>query len=508
MRRALLVLLTAAAVAGPAPGALASGHTAPFELVVRTVPATPGLPITVAGEETITDGAGEARWRLPSGEYLAEVAPLTTLTESTRVLFGRWSDGWQPRHTIELRRDRTMELGVIHQHFVELEFADGLRRPLEPGLLQSAVFVNSNGDELTLSAEAEEGEGADTLGGAWLTANRLRRSGAGLLSMPAFYALREAFVAGRDVAQTGAEVFQPEPGRRWQMALGVFPLEVELSSFIYDRPISGTVSLYDLAARAGAPPAAVVDVRDGRGTVEQLPRGDYEVRLDRGGFLPATNLIFTGPRTEQLTVVTSSLWPLVWAFAAVAAAAALLFWRRPRSRLPLLAGAAVVAALVFNLPAIGSASGRPLAAKVAPMYDAAGEFVGFDVEVRNGSAVTVQQTYCIADFQVSLLAAGVTWTATYESPDFHDVEMGECRIHNVRPGTSRQLFVPTPGVEWVVDDNPDIPAGTYPAFVRTFGVAAEPVAVAVPAGVLPAEVLRPPDTDLFDEIPFTTPFED
>ncbi len=508
MRRALPALLLAAALAGPVPGALASDQAPTFELVVRTVPPTPGLPISVDGGEVLTDAAGEARWRLGAGQYEAAVAPLIPLTEGSRVLFGRWSDGWEPDRTIELRRDRVVELGVVHQHFVALAFADGLRRPLAEGLLQSAVFVNSNGDGLTLSAEVEDDDGPGTLSGAWLTANRLRRSGAGLQSMPAFYALREAYVAGRDVAQTGAEVFQPEAGGRWEIPLGVFPLEVELSSFLYDRPVSGAVSLFDLDGKAGAPPTAIVDVRGGRGKVEQLPRGDYELRLDRGGFLPATNVIFTGPRTERLTVVTRSLWPLVVGAAAVAAAALVLFWRRPRSRVPLLAGVAVVAALVFNLPAIGSATGRPLVARAAPLYDGSGAFMGFEVEVRNSSPVTVQQTYCIADFQVSLLAAGVTWTATYESPDFHDVEMGECRIHNVRPGTSRQLFVPTPGVEWVVDDNPDIPAGTYPAFVRTFGVAAEPVAVAVPAGVLPAEVLRPPDTDLFDEIPFTTPFED
>ena len=93
--------------------------------------------------------------------------------------------------------------------------------------------------------------------------------------------------------------------------LHVFPLEVEFHSFVYNRPVSGELALYNLDAAVTDEPIAVAPVVDGLGVLSQLPRGDYEVVMLQGGTSPRSPVILTGPKVERITVVTQQLWWLI-----------------------------------------------------------------------------------------------------------------------------------------------------------------------------------------------------
>ncbi len=118
------------------------------------------------------------------------------------------------------------------------------------------------------------------------------------------------------------------------------------------------------------------------------------------------------------------------------------------------------------------------------------------------------QTYCRPDFELRVISDQGVWVATYESHDFHDVEFGECRVHKIAPGSSRNVFSPFEGQEWVVESGTAPPPGQYEAFVRIFGVPAQAITLNVGEGFLEGLVSPPTDESLFDEIPFTNPFED
>ena len=151
---------------------------------------------------------------------------------------------------------------------------------------------------------------------------------------------------------------------------------------------------------------------------------------------------------------------------------------------------------------------RPMQAAAEPIYDADGGFIGIATEVRNRSPVSIRQSYCRPDFEFRILGDQGVWAATFESHDFHDVEFGECQIHKIAPGESRNVFSPFQGQEWLVPDGPVPPPGQYEALIRVFGVPAEPISVNVIEGFMGGIVTAHVDDPLLDENPYTNPFED
>ena len=94
------------------------------------------------------------------------------------------------------------------------------------------------------------------------------------------------------------------------------------------------------------------------------------------------------------------------------------------------------------------------------------------------------------------------WSGTYENPDCHDVELGECRITTLQPGISEYVFASTPGQEWSVSGE-TLPAGDYTALVRVFGIPSPEVAINNLSDfptVVAAEDLSDPS-----EVPFAPP---
>ena len=445
------------------------------------------------------------------GEHSLAVDEVVEVDGDTRILFNRWHDIWERERTDSYNRSRTLTLGLLVQHRMGFAFTDVLGADVAAADVQSVVLMNSNGDQLTLTNEGEEEEGegsAGTIESTWLTANRLKRTGAGLVSGDAIYVYREINYEGKNVVQSGADKWVPEPGAKRPVQLHVFPLEVEVHSFVYNRPVSGELALYNLDAATTDEPIAVTTVTDGVGTFPRLPRGDYEVVMESGGTSPRAPVILTGPKVERITVVTEQLWWLVAPLALLAIASVVLFALRPGSRIPLLVVWAVIFAVGLSTPSIGSVLNRPLSASAEPIYSASGDFVGITTEVRNRSPVSISQSYCRPDFELRIIGDQSVWSATFESHDFHDVEFGECQVHKISPGTSRNVFSPFQGQEWLVPRGPVPPPGQYEALVRVFGVPAEPMSITVVEGFLEGIVEVRVDDVLLDESPFTNPFED
>ena len=150
---------------------------------------------------------------------------------------------------------------------------------------------------------------------------------------------------------------------------------------------------------------------------------------------------------------------------------------------------------------------RPLSAEIEPLYDTEGVFVGVEATVRNDGPVMIAQIYCQPDFELRIIGNDQIWSASYESHDFHDVEMGECREHRVAPGVSRHVIAPLPGQEWSVIPNVPLPPGQYQAFIRIFDIPAPGITLDLTDGF--SESIQYVQYDpLGGELPFTNPFED
>jgi len=187
----------------------------------------------------------------------------------------------------------------------------------------------------------------------------------------------------------------------------------------------------------------------------------------QGGTSPRSPVILTGPKVERITVVTQQLWWLIAPLALFLVASGVLFSLRPgKQKFPLLITRAVIAAIGLSNPSIGSILNRPLSASAEPIYSASGDFVGIATEVRNRSLVSISQNWCRPDFEFRIIRGEGIWIANFESHDFHDVEFGECQDHKIARGSSRNVFSPFEGQEWVVDGGPVPPPGQYEALVR------------------------------------------
>lgn len=501
---------THAEAAHPA-GTLMHASADPVILVVETVPAVPDYPIVIDGEIHRTGQHGVLAVELDPGDHTISVDDLVEVDADTRILFHRWQDGWDRERLDSINRSRTLTLGLLIQHRMGFRFTDALENDVPRNRIQSIVLMNSNGDQLTLSdGEGEENgeELAGSIDSAWLTANRVRRTGAGLRAREAFYVYREINLDGKNVVQSGAEKFVPEPGVDREVVLHVFSLEVEVKSFVYNRPVTGELALYDIGAAAGDDPVAVTAVVDGVGVFDQLPRGDYEVVMLSGGSGLRAPVILTGPKVERITVVTSQLWWIIAPLVGLLAGSAVVSVIRPRSRIALLIVWATVAVVGLSTPSIGSALNRPLSATAEPIYSASGQFIGIATEVQNRSPVSISQSYCRPDFELRIITDNGVWMASFESHDFHDAEFGECQVHKIAPGMSRNVFSPFQGQEWVVHSESIPPPGSYEALIRVFGVPAKSISLTIDEGFLEGALTPAVVDDPFDENPYTNPFED
>lgn len=474
-------------------------------LVITTEPALVGVPVTIDGVEYRTDGMGRVRLDLPPGEHRLSAPEVYQHDPDTRVVFARWTDGWAPSRSLTLGRNRDVQmvLGLYVQHYIAFDFVDGLGRPIERADIDSIEMINSNGEQFTLSNEAGEGDGS--LSGVWLTRNRLRRTGGfGFLQKPTVYTLRTAYFHGVDAVQQGADKYEPSPKATWVVPLRVYPLEVEVRNFGFNRLSEATVTLS--SPEAPKAETLVAETVDGRAAFDQLPPGEFELEVLDGGYSPRTPIVVTGPKTEHLTVVTGSLAVVGLLVLALAVAVVVVFLRRPHWRIPILVVSGLFMAVLISLPSIGAAVVNPLSASAEPIYDSDGAFVGMSITVTNESPVTIAQVYCQPDFELRIIGDTI-WEASYESPDFHDVEMGECREHRVAPGLSTHVIAPGPGQEWSVTPDTPLPAGRYQAFVRVFAIPAESISIDFEEGL--AEDLQYVDFDPLDgQLPFTNPFED
>ena len=473
-------------------------------LTIVTVPAVRGMEVEVDGQLYTTDGGGIIRVELTRGTHQISPRPVVQIDEGTRYLFHRWNDRFAGDREIEITRDRELQMGVLVQYDIELRYADGLGREFPTERVESVILINSNGDLTTVSQddpmEEDELEVGST-GHVWMTSNRLRRTGAGLITKEAVYSARQVSVDGENVVQSGKDVYEPTRNGHWELDLRLYGLLIDIRSFGFGRPVEGDIGL----RKAGDDtPFKISPTEDGIATFDNIPVGDFEVTVEDGGWAPVAPIVFSGPKTEILTVIT----PWVRSFALVVlgltALSFIAFLRVDRWRVKILLLWTIMAVLMMNVPTIGALGGRPLSLEAVPVYDEDGAFIGIEAVVSNSSAFSVSQVYCTPDFELRILSGQNVWTATYESHDYHDVEFGDCREHRVRPGDATYLLAPTADEEWATSSPDPLPAGEYVAYIKLFAIPADAIRFELTEPIDPSSVAYVvDDPTLGDEIPFT-----
>ena len=99
----------------------------PALVTIKTIPPLANIPFALNGEKFESDTKGVATIAVSKlGDFQLDVLldPDTEISSDTRVTFDRWRDEYQPRRTVTIQGDVSMEAGFSVSHPVSQSFVD------------------------------------------------------------------------------------------------------------------------------------------------------------------------------------------------------------------------------------------------------------------------------------------------------------------------------------------------------------------------------------------------
>ncbi|MEM1570214.1 MAG: hypothetical protein QXU43_07840 [Thermoproteota archaeon] len=431
-------------------------------LRIMTTPVTKDFPIVINNSVFKTDDNGVLCTNLPRGLYSINVPAVYVINETTRVVFKRWLDGWQQNRTINLVKNVNLTLGLTHYHPVSLKFFDAFGENIPENEIDRVELMSSNGDHIILTSPYEN---------IWLSSNHLRRAHADLLAKTTTYRIYRVVMHGKNVVYRGQQIFNVTPNGIWEISLLVFPLEVHVTDFILNTPIKCRVFIYDLYGDKNSP-LYIADALNGTAYFPKIPRGDYEIRIDGGISLP-TPLIFRRPTIEYIKVITPSICLIIVPIGCLFSTSIILLKKKPEHRNKILAVWLLLITFAIALTQIipGNFSGRFISMNATPIYGSDEKLIGFRVEIYNNYFAPVSLTYKGSDVEIKIYNGTHLWTATLESPELHDEEMGDLKIVSISPGLTHHIIALYPlNEEWNIYSKHPLMRGDYYVFIRLYGI--------------------------------------
>jgi len=312
---ALEVIFNGAA-AFRASGATADLVVEPAQLEIHTVPALPGVVLSLDGRAFRSDEQGIARIQVDQGgTYRLEVLPIDPKVPGTRVQFRRWESVFTPYREVEIPRVTQLEVGFDVSHQVTVEFVDLEGQPVDPERI-TAYTVRSSGG----AVETFEGPGPH-----WLPAGRVVRDLYGIEERELLYSVESVMAGGSNLVNQGQQRFLVEADDVWQIELLLYSIRLTAHDALFGFPIGRGIRLEYPDGRLERHPFGP----GGELSLESLPRGEYRVTVeDASGLSLAVPVALSRDQDVGLKVI-SYLDIAVGFVLSVATASGLLFIGRP-----------------------------------------------------------------------------------------------------------------------------------------------------------------------------------
>lgn len=262
-----LVLLPCATLASAAPAAAAPTRSGVLE--VGTVPAVPGVAVTIDGRTATTGTSGTARLSVDSLDGVADrlQVPDGQVSGGRRIALDRVAI--DPNHAIGVRR---LVLGLRLQQQVQLVFDDPKHRSVATGRLSVVELESNVGGILRLSP-------ATLSSPVWLDSNRIAQAGGGLTSKSVQYEVRRVLAGGADVTNQGQQKIIPARGSRALIHLLFYRLEMTSRDALFGGSVGSGVDVTrpdgKVSHAAFGPNRTVV--------LDSLARGTYSIRVQAAG---------------------------------------------------------------------------------------------------------------------------------------------------------------------------------------------------------------------------------
>jgi hypothetical protein len=355
--------------AGHGQSSAAPTGAAGSRIVIRTVPALPGVRFIVQGHRFASNKRGVA----VSPPVVGSAATLRVVNPGeiqpgVRATFSRWGDDhFKPVRTIVPgRRASRLEVGFEMTYLVRERFVDLNSRPVSPHRVLSVSLTSTLGSRDKFSPG----------NGRWLIGSRVARRANGLESTQIQYSVDNVVVDGANVVHHAQQRFFPSHTRDTPIKLLLYSARIRARDLVFRQPTGTTFILK-------YPNGTTKRLRFGRDSEILLPalaRGTYGLRVEAGGYSPAVPLAVSKNQDVTLRVITNlDLIVLFGGFGS--ACTAMLLLRRPGLRRRLRGGrrrtaaAAAVAAAIF---AAGHPQGAAARGPQSPTPVLAYYYIWFD----------------------------------------------------------------------------------------------------------------------------------
>ena len=304
------------AAAFRASGASTDLVVGPAQLEIHTVPALPGVVLSLDGRAFRSDENGIARIQVDQGgTYRLEVLPIDPKVPGTRVEFRRWESVFTPYRDVEIPRVTQLEVGFDVSHQVTMQFVDLEGQPVDPKRITSFTARSSSGAVYTL-----EGPGPH-----WLPAERVVRDLYGIDERELLYSVESVMAGGSNLVNQGQQRFLVEPNDVWQIELLLYSIRLTARDALFGFPIGRQIRLEYPDGRLERHTLSP----GGELSLDSLPRGEYRVKVEgASGISPVVPVALSRDQSVRLKVI-SSLDIGLALMLSVATASGLLFAGRP-----------------------------------------------------------------------------------------------------------------------------------------------------------------------------------
>lgn len=274
----------------------------PVSVLLRTVPALPGVRFSVDGRIFTADADGTVTVTLPhdfTQHTLALLTPTLT-TADRRYAFSRWEGQRDPEQAY-----RTVVTGLPWRAPYAITAAFAEQCPVTPD------FVDQQGTGLDVSSLASASVRSDagqisTLpvrGTSWLTCALPVYVGGSLVDRPLGYRLQSLIAGGTDIVDAGRQSFTPATDPR-PTFVGLY---FDLTVTAHDALFGGDVGRRAVLTGPDRRPYAIEFSAGHTATFAHLPRGDYSLTVTGGsGITLAKPIRLSRDTASDVTVISGA----------------------------------------------------------------------------------------------------------------------------------------------------------------------------------------------------------
>ncbi len=236
-----------------------------YDFEIITIPALPGIRVTLDGVIRITNGQGRTSFRVRriNGEFDTRVGQRVVVVTDEIEL----DDRTIARYARPVERSRSLTLMYSAYFQTAFSFDDANDRHIPNSRIESTVIKSSTGEVLVVDVNNE----------IWLLGTRVAGSARPEVK-PVFWTINDVVIGGTSVAHRGQTKFYPETDALVSSRLLLFDVRFRIVDAFFGFPAGDRLTIE-------TPSGKTIDLKldDGVAGIDQLPRGEYEVMIEGSG---------------------------------------------------------------------------------------------------------------------------------------------------------------------------------------------------------------------------------